>query len=338
MKSFNEHMSNLQTKWRHENLTVKGDGKQNGKSYPWILPKSNWHHGLWEGVRGPLDEYLSPERGVQVHTGVHNLKSSWALCANLYFPFREDKKLLAEFLSNRLSLPVKSVEEVELEFAAKAPLDPSTLLGEPHGQRGQNQTSPDIAFIVTTTSGGRGIILAENKFTEHSFYGCSGRKKKYGNPDLNRCMNFGSVYARPKEQCYQMHWQAEGRDDRRYWDWLHATFSDEGRRLLKRCPAATAGYQLFRQQALAEALASRGGYDLVVSAVAYDSRNNTLISSLRATGIDDFTEWERLFNGTANFKAFTHQDWFKWVADNNNGTWDGWMEYIDGRYRFSEDE
>ncbi len=56
---------------------------------------------------------------------------------------------------------------------------------------------------------------------------------------------------------------------------------------LRSCPAAHAGYQLFRQQALAEGIAGSGKYDLVVSSLAVDDRNNTLRECLKKTGIAD---------------------------------------------------
>ena len=129
-----------------------------------------------------MPAYLDANK-VQKHDGAHNLKSSWMQCANLYFPFREDYETIAGFLQKHVSRGIDTVNRIELEWAGKPPLDPTTLLGEPRGQRGANQTSPDVAFIV---NGGKGIVLVENKFTEHSFYPCSGRKKIYGNPDRER--------------------------------------------------------------------------------------------------------------------------------------------------------
>ncbi len=194
MFDFDLDMSNHQTYWRQNYLNNQTEGEQNQKKRPWILPSDLWEEGLWHGIRSnqnnSLPLYLD-ETGVQKHDGVHNLKSSWALCANLYFPFRTDKEILAGFLHECVSPLIETVDSIELEWEEEPPLDPTSLLGEPHGQRGKNQTSPDIAFIV---NGGKGIILTENKFTEHSFYPCSGRKKIYGNPNPQRCLNISNVY------------------------------------------------------------------------------------------------------------------------------------------------
>lgn len=332
MEHFNQYMSDYQTRWRHHYVKNQVEGEWNGEKRPWILPRELWEEGLWSGIRSghtnAITAYLD-DTGVQKHRGVHNLKSSWVQCANLYFPFREDRGILARFLHKHVSSLIESVDRVELEWAEKWPLDPTTLLGEPQGQRGMNQTSPDIAFIV---NGCKGIVLTENKFTEHSFYGCSGRDKKYGNPDRQRCMNLVNVYKDTANQCYQLQWANGERTNRKYWDYLK--FTTEGLTTLKRCPAATAGYQLFRQQALAEALAQKGPYEFVVSCVAYDARNHTLIKCLRSTGVDDFTKgWGSLFEGKAEFATFTHQQWVDWVEGHDvQDTRRDWLTYVRQRY------
>lgn len=330
MNDFDRYMNDYQTQWRRNNLENQVLGTQNGKKRPWILPRELWEEGLWAGIRGgtnSLPAYLD-DTGVQKHAGVHNLKSSWVLCANLYFPFREDHETLAGFLRNHVSPIIDTVNRIELEWAEEPPLDPTTLLGEPHGQRGKNQTSPDVAFIV---NGGKGIVLTENKFTEHSFYPCSGRKKIYGNPDIGRCMNLCKVYNDTANQCYMRQWANGERTNRKYWDYLK--FTPEALSILRRCPAANAGYQLFRQQALAEALAQKGPYDFVISCVAYDARNQTLAKCLKSTGIHNFTtDWGSLFDGKVKFATFTHQQWVKWVTNNKKRIWQDWLDYVNKRY------
>ncbi len=82
---------------------------------------------------------------------------------------------------------------------------------------------------------------------------------------------------------------------------------------LRTCPAATAGYQLFRQQALAEGIATSAKYEFVVSCLAVDERNEDLRTCLAKTGIADIRQWGALFKGKASFSVFTHQDWVHWV-------------------------
>ena len=334
MSDFDLYMNDYQTAWRSEYLANQEEGSQLQKKHSWVLPRELWEEGLWSGIRNghnSLPAYLIKEK-VQKHDGVHNLKSSWMQCANLYFPFREDREILASFLQKYISPLIKTIDKVELEWAEDSPmLSPTALLGEPQGQRGKNQTSPDIAFIVND---GKGIVLTENKFTEHSFYTCSGYKKAYGNPDSQRCLELDKLYGDTTNRCYMFQWAKGKRTNRNYWNYLKLT--EKGIATLKSCPAATAGYQLFRQQALAEALAQKGPYELVVSCVAYDARNITLVECLKNTGIDNFTTgWGSLFEGKVSFTTFTHQQWVQWVRENDyNNRHTDWLTYVHRRYGF----
>ncbi|MBA3483225.1 MAG: hypothetical protein H0T51_15560 [Pirellulales bacterium] len=179
MNTFDEQVCEHQVQWRHAaGLPTNEHGLYNGEPYPWILPPQFWEYGLWPGIRSgsecSLPNYLRDER-IQRHTGSNNLKSSWVACANLYFPFRHSQaglELLAGFLQRHVSSAVQTVDAVELEYAELGDCAPSQLLGEAGGSRGSGQTSPDVAFLV---NGGRGLILTESKYSEHSFYSCSAK-------------------------------------------------------------------------------------------------------------------------------------------------------------------
>ena len=109
MIDFDFYMNQYQTDWRHENMANQEEGEQHQKKRSWILPRDLWEEGLWPGIRSDsnsLPAYLD-KTGVQKHNGVHNLKSSWIQCANLYFPFREDREILANFLHNSYLLSSK---------------------------------------------------------------------------------------------------------------------------------------------------------------------------------------------------------------------------------------
>lgn len=335
MSDFNKSVEDHQVAWRQEHIRDQRHGVQNDKVRPWILPAELWEQGLWPGIRDSLPAYLKA-RKIEKHRGVHNLKSSWMLCANLYFAFGRDdgRSVLAGFLKQHVSSRIEAVDAVELEHEEGAPLDPRTLLGEPAGgQRGANQTSPDVAFLVRTGRG-KGLLLTENKLVEHSFYPCSGRKLRAQNPDSRRCLDWQRLQADLPGQCWQMQWEQGRRRNRRYW--LHIRLSDHGRRTLNRCPAATAGYQLFRQQALAEGIAASGRYDFVASCVAYDGRNDVLVHCLSNTGVDSFASgWGALFDGQARFATWTHQQWVRWVrAEARGGQWSDWLAYVKARYGY----
>jgi len=333
MSDFRKEVQDHQIQWRSQHIACQEHGEQNGRKRPWILPKDLWEEGLWPGIRSDsehsLPDYLRRNE-IEKHDGVHNLKSSWILCANLYFPFQHDSKMLACFLKENVCTRIYSVDKVELEYAEEPPLDPHTLLGEPEGgKRGKNQTSPDVAFVA---NGHKGLILTENKFTEHSFYKCSGRQ--YDNANPSRCLEFKQLYSDLENNCNQLQWANESRPNRKYWK--HLNVSEKGRETLRRCPAAISGCQLFRQQALAEGIAKSGKYEFVISCVAYDKRNKTLIECMSQAGINNFTkDWADIFQGKANFSSFAHQEWVDWVLKNDNeGSWKEWLRYIKQRYGY----
>ena len=123
MESFDQWMNLHQIEWHKANVASTELGRWRGRQYPWILPEGSWEGDLWPGIGSGSDNSLPAylERtGVQKHEGVHNLKSSWILCANLYFPFRgsaEGKALFASFLKRHVAVEVDSLEEIELEYA-----------------------------------------------------------------------------------------------------------------------------------------------------------------------------------------------------------------------------
>lgn len=341
MDSFAEEMRVSQIRWRRAHLSNQIPGRQNGREYDHILPWDEWELNVWPGMAKTagmtLPDYLNEQR-IRKHTGSHNLLSSWVLTANLYFPFRgpQGRRLLAGFLHDTLAQEVRDVSGLELEYESPDPaLTPMRLLGETDGSRGAGQTSPDVAFEVDTLHG-PGVILVESKFTEHNFYPCSGRKKnpsgRTPNPDPSRCLDAAAVASHPDKLCHLPTW------GRRYWNHLAPVSHMPSMRALKSCPAAFGAYQLFRQQALAEGLATSGRYSLVVSAVAFDARNSRLMtSSARTSGIQEIrSDWAGLFNGRARFAVFTHQDWVSWVEEHSPRPWHDWLKYMRERYGLGE--
>lgn len=194
------------------------------------------------------------------------------------------------------------------------------------------QTSPDLAFHV---NGGKGLILIENKLTEHSFYRCSARAKtgsdkRSANPNPERCRNIQAVLSNHRTQCHQCVW------GRKYGDILRPVMNDLAMGALTQCPATQSGYQIFRQHALAEGIAQSGQYQLVCSCVALDDRNDTLKTCLKSTGIADLESgWSALFDGKAQFKVFSHQEWVDWVKTHSDLTlWRQWIDYVAERYGY----
>jgi hypothetical protein len=113
MPSFATRVEKEQVAWRNRTSALPSErGEFRGKQYDHILPKRDWEHNLWPGIRSgglfPLHEYLRLGK-IKPHDHVHNLKSSWALCANLYFPFRNDPALLCDFLCATVSTEIIGV-------------------------------------------------------------------------------------------------------------------------------------------------------------------------------------------------------------------------------------
>ncbi|NQT49044.1 MAG: hypothetical protein HQ578_08745 [Chloroflexi bacterium] len=105
----------------------------------------------------------------------------------------------------------------------------------------------------------------------------------------------------------------------------------------KVCPALYGGYQLLRQQALAQGIANMKLFDYVVSGVAYDARNQALITSLRRAGIADIAgDWGRLFKTGVRYHCFTHQDLVTFMSQKPTKRSENWIKYIRGRYDYKE--
>lgn len=338
-----------QIKWRESNKILSGQkGKQNGVTKDYILPSDQWLCGTWEDthLRNLLEQYLEVQN-IQANQGKHNLKSSWTQCANLLFPFRyypQMKYMLASFLKREFkeySLDISRIDDVELEYAAPGKLSPEYLLGEAGGKRGSGQTSPDVAITFTCSDGKCGIYLIENKYTEHYFYPCSATKKNLSTqyrlrglaPNLapERCKNVNELVKDPINNCHQVTW------GRNYWPILLNSINRSNLQNLHYCPAMKDGYQLFRQQALAQGIADSGLFDYVFSGVAYDKRNLELIGCLSDLGMPDFRgDWPRLFKSSSQlrFHCFSHQDLVAWVTRSRSSYIQQWGKYVCDRYGY----
>ena len=157
----------------------------------------------------------------------------------------------------------------------------------------------------------------------------SDRIAQFTFPNPDRCRNAIQVLRNPDEMCQQQTW------GRKYWSVFRDTVNEEFLQKCGHCPALTSGYQLFRQQALAQGIANAGLFDYVVSGVAYDSRNAALITCLKRIGIDSFgSGWPRLFNTDVGFCCFTHQDLVSYVKQSNDRLCQKWTKYVMERYDY----
>jgi hypothetical protein len=338
--SFNKQAELHQIDWRksQKNIPLE-NGRQNGVTYAHILPSEQW----LLGIRIPLVNYIETER-IQANTGKHNLKSSWTQCANTFFPFRLNpsmEAMLVSFLNRELNLNASSIVGLEFEYAAPGRLSPEILLGEMKGMRGSGQTSPDVAILFKCHDNKCGLYLIENKYTEHHFYPCSAAQKTISpahsqlglepNPNPERCKNINALLENPDGICHQLSW------GRQYWSILKNHANKENLIKLPYCPAMRDGYQLLRQQALAQGISDAGLFDYVVSGVAYDDRNSELVTCLSGLGINNFNDgWGDLFSTNSNviFHCFSHQDFISWITRSKSPYITDWGDYLRQRYGF----
>jgi len=349
--AFKRRVKHAQRKWRRRAIPDVGDSAD-PRSAPGTvgLPEAEWEQGLFPDLRSdgahPLSAYLE-STGVHWHGARNQLHSSWTLCANLYFPFGRDaasRALLTAFWAqhlealapaNRPAHALQAVTALELEYAEAEGTgrEPAVLLGELSGARGRRQTSPDVGLMLEFEGGGKGLVLMEVKYTEHSFYNCSRAQELDDNTLRRDCVDAwqsGALLDDPETLC------AQARERKRpYLALLVDTFRRrDPNQACHQCPALRGGYQLFRQQALAAALQQTDTYDFVLSAVAYDPHNSALTRSLWATGLEHALEgWTRL---AQPFIGIPHDDWVGFVRDQpNKPAWcDAWVEYIADRYGY----
>ena len=341
-KAFRNIVEEHQCNWRQTNNELPIEyGTYKGNEYKHILPPEKWLLGVWEPIRESLDQYIKATR-IQPNTQKNNLKSSWIQCANAFFPFKTNdamKRMLRSFVSRQLSLNVSSIEAIEFEYSAPGRLEPKRLLGEQGGMRGSNQTSPDVAILFGCDDGSSGIYLIENKYSEHHFYDCSAAHKtvslahkRQGMPPNNnpaRCLDLMGIIENPQTMCQQEEW------NRHYWGILRDSFDPSIAGTMPRCPAMKDGYQLLRQQALAQGIMNSSLFDIVVSGIAYDQRNRELIHCMKDLGVDDVMRgWGNLFQTKVMFHCFTHQDLISWVTRSRGGFIKQWGDYMNDRYDY----
>ena len=95
------------------------------------------------------------------------------------------------------------------------------------------------------------------------------------------------------------------------------------------------GYQLLRQQALAQGLTNARLFDYVISGVAYDARNEALVTCLERTEINHIAgDWDRLFKTDVRYHCFTHQDLIAFASQECMKRSERWIEYIRDRYGY----
>jgi hypothetical protein len=244
---FSSRLKDQQVAWARSQGIAGG---QTETARPWVLKREFRERNLWDR------SWWSLIAGRE-HVWARALTSSQCFAVNLFAPLALDRALARQILPALLperSLAATDEVEVALEFT---PHDGPKWLGE----RPQQPTQVDAAFIVSRAERSVGYLLVEVKLGERSFGTCRGAGRPsaggHGNPDPERCRSLARILADPKRQC----WLA-GTEGRHYWRylreeaghfWFDRLASDAA------CPFAGGLYQLMRTRVLAHALVREGG-------------------------------------------------------------------------------
>ena len=191
------------------------------------------------------------------HRWSRALTSSQCFGVNLFAPLALDRALARQVLPKLLperALATTDAVEVALEFTP--PNGPKWL-----GERRQQPTQVDAAFIVRRHGGPIGYLLVEVKLGERGFGACRGASKPRsdapGNPDPDRCRSLARILAEPERQCWLA--EAQGRHYWRYMSEKGGPFRFDRLPPDAACPFSGGLYQLMRNRVLADALVREGG-------------------------------------------------------------------------------
>ncbi len=252
-------------------LGISQPGEHKGHAYDVILPHDGHPDGnfrnIYEPIRQSVRQYLE-RPGIQAHIFFGHLASSQAACFNLFWPilhsgYRTD--ILKALNSN-----IAHVTGYEFEYVNRV----ADHLGEGRGRGASRDvgTDVDLAIFYEDAQGRPCAWLIEHKLTEDEFTHCGGAKSK-GRTDRHKCEPVSAVRDNP-DLCY--YHSANGF---RYWALTKAPDSvydlspvgtDEP------CPFKGSLCQLWRNQLMARAMETAGGYHRVDFSVVYPNDNSDL--------------------------------------------------------------
>jgi len=193
------------------------------------------------------------------HVWGRALTSSQCFGVNPFAPLALDRALARLVLRTLLParrLAAADAVKVALEYT---PQDGPGWLGE----RPQQPTQVDAAFIVWRDERSVGYLLVEVKLRERGFGACRGAARPsagaHGNPHPDRRRSLAQIMAEPQRHC----WLVET-ERRRYWRYIcdeSGLFRFDRLDSGAACPFSGGLYQLMRNRVLAHALVREGGAD-----------------------------------------------------------------------------
>jgi hypothetical protein len=246
---FYDHLKAQQAAWARS-LGIADGQTEAAHGRPWVLKPefrelNLWHPSWWSLITG------------KEHVWARALTSSQCFGVNLFAPLALDQALARQVLRSLLpqrNLAASDTVEVDFEFTPEN--GPKWL-----GERRQQPTQVDAAFIIRRDERPIGYLLVEVKLGERGFGACRGARKPIpgasGNPDPDRCRSLAQILVQPERRC----WLAEA-EGRHYWRYAReeaGPFRFDRLPPDAACPFSGGLYQLMRNRVLAHALVQEGG-------------------------------------------------------------------------------
>lgn len=330
--SFEQKVILQQVEWKRTRWPEVVNGRDTNNpahTYPHILPAGCEFLSICEAIAFEVFNYCS-ENDIEIHSGIRNLKSSQAACFNILFPLKLNLDAATKVLG-RFFPKLESVDNIEFEYTG--PPEITEWLGEPpHGKRGKNRTSIDVAMFWTDKLERTHISLIEWKYSERSFGSCSMHGKS-GNGavcdeiDVRSGINPGDICPL----------SVSGNDNpRRYWEHLRLAGIYLERYPLRGCPFSTPLYQIMRQFEVAAYLRNNRCADNI-EVVLMAFRENKALQEIPRGIITDCPDilsfWNSLLSGAPQIRQIFIEDMILEIEGAKVGA-AGWWGYLNERYSF----
>ncbi len=271
LNPFQQKMYDHLARYKVSALGVTSSGQFRGRAYDTILPHDGDPDGdfrnIYEPIRPCVRRYLE-RPGIQVHIHFGHLASSQAACFNLFWPILHSGHE-AEILKT-LNPNVAHVTGFEFEYVNRM----ADHLGEGRGRGAKRDvgTDVDLAIFYEDEHGHPCAWLIEHKLTEDEFTHCGGARSK-GRTLSHKCGPFGDVRG-DLNLCYY-----QSGSGFKYWGLTDAADSAFDLARVKPdepCPFRGSLCQLWRNQLMARAMETAGGYHRVDFSVVYPRDNKWL--------------------------------------------------------------
>jgi hypothetical protein len=252
-------------------------------------------------------------KGVDLDRTTRNMLSSQAVCFNLFVPLSLDKAFMAHCLDAIIG-NVSIIQDIHIEYT------PSNDIF--HDQTALGGVDCDVLIEYQQRDGGTAILVVETKFVEPEFSICGFRKSK----QKDKCPE-GTVIGDDFAGCRYHH-----RKHYTYWQVTdQSNVFDMNQLKSHSCPFGGSMWQLWTNQTLAFALASRRKTDRYTYVVLHPQDNTDLTRN--GSVIDDF---RGLLTVNDHFRSISLEEFMKQMHLQAVGTpHQPWVEEFVARYDVS---